>query len=636
MSYDARILAKSSTLLPAITRLIVAEFPTWHPRHGLCPNCAQRTMLSLAASRHTESLHTQQDSPTTFPYYHPDEEVVLSQPERLPAYTTFGGRNVTIAFLDSGYYPHPDLLRESTWTGLVPQWERLSGTDLQGLLAAQDLRIVDYVDLTDGSERIGLEQPSLWDGAGDSWHGQMTTTIATGNGLLSEGHYRGYAPRANVLPIKIGRSDGRIPEEDILRGLSWLLRDDNWARYNVRVLNISVGGDFAEPWDKNPVALAAEALAERGVLIAAAAGNSGQEELRAPASAPSILTVGGIDDGNRPWQRQEVVRNVSLYPHNYGTVIGRRRKAEQISLQKPELLALGCWLPAPILPVSVIFREMVTIGKVRRLLLGYDPLENDEWPNFVEFDHNEDVARYRPPQWMPEVWQGLRQRMNAHKWIHPYYQHVDGTSVSVAQVSAVAAQMVEANPHLKATQIKQILLQSALSIVDHPPHLTGAGLLHPRVAVAMALRYAGGPLVGKPMSATLISTSALAAMSVPQWMEQDSIPLLPHENFLQDKSRAALATPQESRTVYFGLYAPHAHAVSIIGPFNHWQPGQHPLAKMASGWWHCAFVLPFGRHLYRFWVEDQSSPVGTWLPDVENPSTVESGYPDHHSMIEIL
>lgn len=47
---------------------------------------------------------------------------------------------------------------------------------------------------------------------------------------------------------KIGRGGGRIPEEDILRGLSWLLEDDRWQQYGVRVVNISVGGDFPEAW----------------------------------------------------------------------------------------------------------------------------------------------------------------------------------------------------------------------------------------------------------------------------------------------------------------------------------------------------------------------------------------------------
>lgn len=632
---DPRLLAESGALLPTVARLIATDHPTWHPNHGLCPHCAQRFAAKVASERATTSLQTQSDPPTTFPYYHPSEESVRSQSERLPDYSTLGGSGVTVAFLDSGYYPHPDLLVAPRWAASLPPWERLSATDLQRLLQDRPLRLAQYVDLTDGGERLGLDQPSLWDGAGDSWHGQMTTTLVAGNGLLSGGRYRGYAPQATLLPIKIGRGGGRIPEEDILRGLQWLLRDENWARYHVRVLNISVGGDFAQPWRENPVARAAEELIARGVFIAAAAGNSGREELRAPASAPSVMTVGGVDDGNRPWSTVAALQQVGLYPHNYGSVLPVHPKmggtAGLPRLQKPELLALARWLPAPILPVSPIFREVATIGELRRTLIGYDPLRNDDFGWRGAASQNAELMRYQPPTWMPEVWHGLRQRMNAHKWIHPYYQHVDGTSVSVAQVSAVAAQMVQANPALTPREIRALLLESALPLALFPPHLTGAGLLQPRKAVAMALRSAGGPLVGQPLSATPLPMAELAAKRLPKWSGQGTVSVISASGVTDSEGH------DESKviTIYLGCYAPQAHAVSLIGSFNDWQPDQFVLEQRSPGWWHGALTLLPGTYAYRFWVESSTAPAGEWLPDVENLSTVESGYLTPHSLLQI-
>ncbi len=93
---------------------------------------------------------------------------------------------------------------------------------------------------------------------------------------------------------------------------------------------------------------------------------------------------------------------------------------------------------------------------------------------------------------MPEVWHALRRRMNAHKWVHPYYQHVDGTSVAVAQVAAVAAQMFAANPALTGDDVRQMLVDSALPLPHILPRQTGAGLLQPAVAVAAALRAREG------------------------------------------------------------------------------------------------------------------------------------------------
>ncbi|MBX3011277.1 MAG: S8 family serine peptidase [Caldilineaceae bacterium] len=611
------ILAQTATVQPLLARLIATDQPGWQPAHGLCPDCVHHYAQQAAAQRTAHSLHTTTTPPTTFPYYHPAEETVLSQAERLPAYDTVTGRAVTVAFLDSGYYPHPDLITASIWPGSPPPWATLSPAQWQAQLAQVALRFAHYVDLTDQQERVGLEQPSLWDGAGDSWHGQMTSTLVAGNGLLSGGRYRGYAAEATVLPIKIGRGGGRIPEEDILRGLEWLLRDDNWARYGVRVLNISVGGDFIQPWERNPVCLAAAALVERGVVVAAAAGNRGAAELKAPAQTPTVLTVGGVDDANRRWLNPAPARlaDLSLYPHNYGTVTYQREQ-----WHKPEILALGRWLPAPILPVSPIFREMAALGELRQTLLGYhEDALIPPIPPMPRSDLPPDVAEYTPPTWMPAVWQAVRHRMNAHKWVHPYYQQVDGTSVAVAQVSAVAAQMVEANPHLTVAQVRSILQETALSLPGKPAQQVGAGLLQPYAAVATALRVADGPLTGYPWSGSVLTAAASA-----RWQAQ-GLPLW---------SRPEAAMGAAERLIYVGLYAPTATRVSVIGAWNGWQPHAQWLQATPSGWWHGLVQLPPGRHLYRFWREDQVPP-GCWLADPENPVREESGYSSSHSVLQV-
>ncbi|MEI2420484.1 S8 family serine peptidase, partial [Arthrospira platensis SPKY2] len=120
----------------------------------------------------------------------------------------------------------------------------------------------------------------------------------------------------------IGRFNGSIPESEILRGLRWLLRDRHWERYGVRVVNVSVGGDYPDPWWESETCLAVEHLAREGVLVVVAAGNSGRNSLLAPAQAPSALTVGGVDDANRPWRRDrmEDVNRLGLYHHNWGEV----------------------------------------------------------------------------------------------------------------------------------------------------------------------------------------------------------------------------------------------------------------------------------------------------------------------------
>ena len=637
---DPRILANADTLTDATQRQLRTVAPGWQPALGLCPQCALDAVRAWAATRSDAPLNTMTDPPTTFPYYHPDEETVLGQTARLPDYATFGGQGVTIAFLDSGFYPHPDLLADPP-AETMPAWETMTPGALRAWLRARPTRLVHYVDLR-GVERHGdvaqegLDADSLWDTDWLSWHGEMTTVIAAGNGRLSGGRLRGYAPRAGVLPIAVGRGDGRIPEADILAGFQWLLRDDNWARYNVRVVNVSVGGDHPDYWTDNAVCLAAEELSRRGVLICAAAGNSGAEHLLAPAQAPSVLTVGGYDDANRRWSPHlpEDVARLTLYHHNFGHVY-----APDGPLQKPEILAVGRYVASPILPPSPVLRETHAIAALRQVLMGDDPAHLERllahWHRVMHVDEEKQAlgrlleerrAHRDKDAALPEIWQALRKRMNAHKWVHAYYQHADGTSVAVAQVSAVAAQMFQANPHLSGEQVKALLLATARRVDHFPAAQQGEGVLQPVAAVTAALRAPGGILAGFPVSGTLVHARQLR-----KW------------NFQGTLTRQAAAVPHAfgghaaspSEYAYFGHYAPGASAVSVLAAFNGWTPALQPLERTPEGWWHTAVQLPPGLYPYRFWVVDRRRPDGHWVSDPENPRRIESGYATPHALLVI-
>ncbi len=601
---DPRILALAATLRAPVAAWAERTLPGWSPSRGLCPTCA--AYFAHRARDHGESLHTTTEPPTTFPYYHPAEETVLSQAERLPDHAGHDGAGVTIAFLDSGYYPHPDLLVQTAWPDR-PDFGRMDDASLAAAIAARPARLLHYVDLTDQGRRESLATPSLWDGAGDSWHGQMTTAIAAGNGLLSGGRWRGYAPAASLLPIKIGRGGGRIPEDDILAGLQWLLEDDRWQRYGVRVLNVSVGGDFDEPWQVNPVCLAAEELSRRGVLVVAAAGNRGRAQLLAPAQAPATLTVGGVDDANRRWSPLDPadVARLALYSHNYGTV---EQGGEVVA--KPEVLALGKWLPSPVLPPSPVFAEMAAIAHLRERLLADGAGLAELAEHWVRALHDDPAYRREHPAagadaWRAEMWQALRKRMNAHKWIHAHYQHVDGTSVAAAQVAALAAQLFQANPRLSAAHVRAIILATALALPQLPPARTGAGLIQPARATATALHAPGGPLAGLPLSGT--------------------------------QPGRAPDTPISGGevAVYFGLWAPDAHSVGLLGDFNGWAPDATPLVRTHGGWWHGRVLLPPGRHAYRFWVAHGADGAGEWRADPENSARSESGYVNDHAEVAV-
>jgi serine protease AprX len=594
--------------------------PDWSPAWGICPACALHHARQHGASRQFQSLHTRTVPATTFPYYHPQETRILAQHERLPEHPGFSGQGVTVAFLDSGYFPHIDLLtqadlgQEENWSasGWPPGSKAAHIARSRRLLERLPIRIRQYVNLReDGVENTGLDSASLWSDADNSWHGQMTSAVGIGNGLLSRGLYRGFAPGADGVLLKIGRFNGSIPESEILRGLRWLLRDRHWERYGVRVVNVSVGGDYPDPWWESATCLAVEHLAREGVLVVVAAGNSGRNHLLAPAQAPSALTVGGVDDANRPWRRDrlEDINRLGLYHHNWGEVY-----VDHWRIPKPEILAPSIWIPAPILPVSPLYREVWLLGTAWQMMEAGQVagVRDFLWEWHVVLGLEESIREAEAEQ----IRHILRFRMNPHKVAHPHYQHVDGTSVSAPQVAAVAAQMFQVNPSLSAYRAKELIMNTALPLHHLDPARTGAGLLQPSSAVALAQRDGGGQLRGLPVSATKVAESMLPDLPIPS-------------KVMTESDAAGHTVP-----IYLGIHAGEASSVSLVGSFNGWQPGRLPLYKARGDWWHGVFLLPPGVHSYRFWITD-SAGRGHWHFDHENPVREESGYASPHSSITV-
>src|SRR4026209_2310895 len=220
----------------------------------------------------------------------------------------YTGRGVTIAFLDSGFYAHKDLTEPNN---------RI--TAYHSIFAAED-------------DPAFLKTPDL-----ASWHGMMTSVVAAGNGHLSDGLYRSIAPEANVVLVKIGKT-GRIPESNIETGLLWVFA--NREKYNIRIVKISAGGDFEQSYLNNSLCQLVEEVVKAGLTVVCAVGNAGLlpgHPVLPPASAPSSIAVGGLDDQNSLDRARR-----GMYRSSYGPTID--------GLQKPEVIAPGIWVAAPILP----------------------------------------------------------------------------------------------------------------------------------------------------------------------------------------------------------------------------------------------------------------------------------------------
>lgn len=369
-----------------------------------------------------------------------DVELVLPISLRMHADARYTGKGITIAFLDSGFYPHPDLTQPNN-------------------------RIAYFADARDETvrENIGFSIPHL-----SSWHGTMTSCVCAGNGFMSIYRYAGLAPDARVVLVKTGNlKDNRIHERDISRALRWVL--DNAHRFDVRIINISLGGDHLCGAKLTALDELVEEAVARGMVVVCAAGNSGTRRILSPASAPSAITVGGLNDHNSldrsRWE---------MYHSNYGR--------GGYGAAKPEVIAPAQWIAAPMLPRTKVHNEAQFLWRIERATDA----------ELAQILRTKEARRRISAETMSkpfhEIRRIVRQRMNDQKFIHPHYQHVDGTSFAAAIVSSVVAQMLEANPSLTPAQVKAILIETAEPLADAPLERQGAGVVHAGAAVAAALK----------------------------------------------------------------------------------------------------------------------------------------------------
>ena len=510
-----------------VARRLERSHPDWRASDGACPECIHLAAAAIRLARSETSL--QDDLLLPYPIYAPDDLRLLPAYELIDASPEYSGAGVTMAFLDSGFYPHPDLTRPEN-------------------------RILCYVDATGEQpvERDSFNKPHI-----TSWHGLMTSSVAAGNGYMSDRLYRGIAYQANLVLVKTGNPEGRgIREVDIQSALTWVL--DNYQRFNIKIVNISLGGDHPSNGKLTELDQLVEEAVRRGMVVVAAAGNSGAERLLSPASAPSAITVGGLDGRNsfdqRLWR---------LYHSNYGQVAHMQLK--------PELLAPAVWLAAPMLPHTRVHNEGVFLCRLDQTV-----------GQLLQPNQEMDRARADEPRSQLETMRRrLRKRMIEQKYIHPHYQHVDGTSMAAPLVSATIALMLEANPMVSPAEVKHMLMSTATPLKEFPVNRSGAGLVNAGRAVAAARRAARGIL--------------------------NSVPFSPHIHDGQ---------------VNFTYFDPtnRAGRVALIGSFNGWNLRGYEMHTRSPGLWQISIPMPpVGNHAYKFLVDDH------WVHDPENLIRVEDG-----------
>jgi serine protease AprX len=175
------------------------------------------------------------------------------------------GRGVTVAVIDTGIANVPDLAG----------------------------KVSTHVDVTGK-------------GAGDGYgHGTFMAGLIAGSGTASGGAYRGVAPAAKLVDVKVADSEGRTDLITVLRGLQWV---SEHAR-QVQVLNLSLSSYSPLPYQIDPLTQGLEALWRHGITVVVPSGNdgSGAGTVTSPGSDPVLLTAGGLDETGTAGRVDDVV-----------------------------------------------------------------------------------------------------------------------------------------------------------------------------------------------------------------------------------------------------------------------------------------------------------------------------------------
>lgn len=167
------------------------------------------------------------------------------------------GQGVTVAILDTGITPHIDF----------------------------DHRIAVFLDLIAG-------RTFPYD---DNGHGSHVAGLIAGSGKASGGQYAGMAPESRLIVLKILDHQGNGRKQDVLKAIDWVRKFRK--KYNIRILNISIGTTEQEQTLHNLLIEAVEEAWDDGLIVITAAGNSGPGSgtVTAPGSSRKVITVGSSD-----------------------------------------------------------------------------------------------------------------------------------------------------------------------------------------------------------------------------------------------------------------------------------------------------------------------------------------------------
>ena len=192
----------------------------------------------------------------------------------------FTGKGVDVAVIDTGVTP-------------------VAGLNGSG-------KVINGPDLSLESQNPSLQHLDT------NGHGTFMAGLIAGNDG-QPGGYRGVAPDARIVSVKVGVADGGVDVSQVVAAIDWVVQHRHDNGMNIRVINLSYGTDSTQSSTVDPLAYAVENAWRHGIVVVTSAGNEGSVgRLTDPAVDPYLLSVAALDNSDQPsgWNNPTVIASL--------------------------------------------------------------------------------------------------------------------------------------------------------------------------------------------------------------------------------------------------------------------------------------------------------------------------------------
>ena len=300
------------------------------------------------------------------------------------------------------------------------------GLDGTGIgVAVIDSGVIDIPDFHGQNNRVVFSQNFVGGTSGSAndqyGHGSHVAGIVGGSGNKSTGSnysytFKGIAPNVNLIDLRVLDQNGVGTDSQVIAAIQMAIQLKN--KYNIRVINLSLGRPVYESYKLDPLCQAVEQAWKAGIVVVVAAGNDGRDDsegtngygtITAPSNDPYVITIGAMKTMGTPSRADD---QIATYSSKGPTPCDH--------VVKPDLVAPG--------------NRIISLYTAGLHL-------NQVYPG-------------------NEISNSLYQT-NGNSTASDTYYVLSGTSMAAPVVSGAVALMLQKNPSLKPDQVKARLMKTA-------------------------------------------------------------------------------------------------------------------------------------------------------------------------------